>query len=87
MPVVEIATFPASDALIADHDLALGSLEILKKAEGFLGYYTLLLSALLVLTVVTNAVLGLVMTLPTRRLPTSLLVSSESISISSMRPN
>ncbi|KAJ3542492.1 hypothetical protein NMY22_g3503 [Coprinellus aureogranulatus] len=40
MPVVEVATFQASDALLANPDLALGALAILKNAEGFLGAWT-----------------------------------------------
>lgn len=38
MPVIELATFQASEALLANPDLALGALEILKNSEGFLGY-------------------------------------------------
>ncbi|KAJ3535223.1 hypothetical protein NMY22_g6581 [Coprinellus aureogranulatus] len=39
MPVVEIATFQASDALLADPDLDFAALSILQNADGFLGYY------------------------------------------------
>ena len=38
MPVVEIATFQASEALLANPDLALGALAMIKKSEGFLEY-------------------------------------------------
>ena len=38
MPVVEIATFQASEALLGNPDLALGALAIIKNSEGFLGY-------------------------------------------------
>ena len=38
MPVIELATFQASEALLANPDLALGALEILKNSDGFLGY-------------------------------------------------
>ncbi|KAJ3518868.1 hypothetical protein NMY22_g13466 [Coprinellus aureogranulatus] len=40
MPVVEIATFQASDALLADPDLDFAALSILQNAEGFLGAWT-----------------------------------------------
>jgi len=40
MPVVEIATFTASPALLANHDLAKGALDITAKSEGFTAAYS-----------------------------------------------
>ena len=38
MPVVEIASFVASEALLADHDLLKDALEHVSKTDGFLRY-------------------------------------------------
>ncbi|EDR13795.1 uncharacterized protein LACBIDRAFT_292588 [Laccaria bicolor S238N-H82] len=39
MPVVEIASFVASEALLADHDLLKGALEHVSKVNGFISAY------------------------------------------------
>lgn len=38
MPVVEFASFVASEALIANHDLLKGALDDVSKVDGFLRY-------------------------------------------------